>query len=125
VPQLKRKRAEDQGSATNLEPLGRFTWSWAASTKHCGCLTTWRSAANAPDEIQNALMMLGAFVCCNGLLARRARMGLDAVAVTNNAEIREPKVDAKLEGHDHRIVTDVNGRVPMGAKIPKRSFDLQ
>jgi hypothetical protein len=31
-------------------------------------ITTWRSAANAPEGVQNALMMRGAFVCCNGLL---------------------------------------------------------
>ena len=31
-------------------------------------LTTWRSAANAPDGVQNALMMVGAFGSCNGLL---------------------------------------------------------
>jgi hypothetical protein len=33
-----------------------------------GGLTTWRSAANAPDGVQNALMMVGAFGSCNGLL---------------------------------------------------------
>jgi hypothetical protein len=31
-------------------------------------LTTWRSAANAPDKKQSALMMRGAFGCCNGVL---------------------------------------------------------
>jgi hypothetical protein len=35
-------------------------------------LTSWRSAANAPDGYQNALMMLGACVCCNGVLGSRA-----------------------------------------------------
>jgi len=34
----------------------------------CGGLTSWRSAANAPDEYQGAMIMLGAFVSCNGML---------------------------------------------------------
>jgi hypothetical protein len=33
-------------------------------------ITSWRSAANAPDEYQNACTILGAFVCCNGMLDR-------------------------------------------------------
>ena len=32
-------------------------------------LTSWRSAANARDEDQNAITLLGAFVGCNGGLA--------------------------------------------------------
>jgi len=32
-------------------------------------LTTWRSAANAPDGSQDVMTIDGAFVCCNGLLA--------------------------------------------------------
>jgi hypothetical protein len=36
--------------------------------KECG-LTTWRSAASAPHESQNAITILGAFVSCNGVLA--------------------------------------------------------
>jgi hypothetical protein len=38
------------------------------STSTAKRLTSWRSAANAPDGVQNALMMLDAFVCCNGVL---------------------------------------------------------
>jgi hypothetical protein len=41
--------------------------------KRCGGITTWRSAANAPDGIQNASIMLGAFVSCNGGLGAAAR----------------------------------------------------
>ncbi|MBA2684036.1 MAG: hypothetical protein H0U66_06070 [Gemmatimonadaceae bacterium] len=34
-----------------------------------GGLTSWRSAANAPDDDQNANTIVGAFDCCNGGLA--------------------------------------------------------
>ena len=33
-------------------------------------LTSWRSAANAPDEYQDVMTIDGAFVCCNGMLDR-------------------------------------------------------
>jgi hypothetical protein len=29
---------------------------------------SWRSAANAPDEYQNAIRIVGAFASCNGVL---------------------------------------------------------
>jgi hypothetical protein len=48
------------------------------SSVEIGCgLTTWRSAANAPDEYLNSMIMLGAFVCCNGVLGA---MGRDSLA---------------------------------------------
>ena len=41
-------------------------------------LTSWRSAANAPDDDQNAFTIVGAFVSCNGGLdaRRRPRVGM-------------------------------------------------
>jgi hypothetical protein len=86
-------------------------------------LTTWRSAANAPDGVQDVMTIDGAFVSCNGALACRVRMESDAVAVMNYVDVRKPKVDVQLEGKSHRLITDVDGRIPMRAKIPKRSFD--
>ena len=35
------------------------------------CLTSWRSAANAPDGGQDAFTICGAFVSCNGVLGGR------------------------------------------------------
>jgi len=34
-------------------------------------LTSWRSAANAPDKYQSAVTIVGAFDSCNGVLGRR------------------------------------------------------
>jgi hypothetical protein len=60
----------------------RFGQNDAGRLEMRGCdLTTWHSVANAPDGIQNALMMVGAFVNCNGLLGSSAR-DIDATACT-------------------------------------------
>jgi len=71
-------------------------------------LTSWRSAANAPDDDQDAITIIGAFVSCNGGLARRVCMASDAVAVFYNIEVGEPKVGAQLEGQRHRTITNVD-----------------
>jgi hypothetical protein len=57
------------GRAQGLWASGRRRRSHAESSG--GGLTTWRSAANAPDEYQNPMTIVGAFVSCNGLLGFR------------------------------------------------------
>ncbi len=77
-----------------------------------GHLTSGRSAANARDEYQNAMIMRGAFVGCNGVLASRRSM-LKDISLTRllGFEVGESshhagKERAETEGVDlvHRLL---------------------
>ena len=89
-----------EAQAANIARGERHRWIpiraiFDAEAKHClrshvsrSGLTSWRSAANAPDEYQNAMTIVGAFVCCNGGLARRR----DRPYLATNAT-RDPLAD--------------------------------
>ena len=61
------KAEMESASTDHLEQRERITL-YAPTPKIVVSLTTWRSAANAPDKYQNTMTLSGAFVCCNGVL---------------------------------------------------------
>jgi len=66
----------------------------SASTETIGCrLTTWRSAANAPERISDQLMMAGAFVSCNGVLGCAAQRDRTADVKAPGAQCANERVD--------------------------------
>jgi hypothetical protein len=66
-------------------------------------LTTWRSAANAPERIQNLLMMVGAFVCCNGLLDGCPALPTESNCSQDTPHILQTTVRARESFDDYPV----------------------
>ena len=67
-----------------------------SSLPRCGCgLTSWRSAANAPDRYQIAATIVGAFVSCNGGLGYAAQSDCTANLKAPRAQCVNEVVDRR------------------------------
>jgi hypothetical protein len=64
-----RAHAERNAPAARSSLATKFISSSCRSRCSGRGITSWRSAANAPDGYQIEYMMVGAFVSCNGVLA--------------------------------------------------------